>query len=168
MALNDTQLVDLSTAIPFSTFVKSRVGQWLVLAVKTINEYKSLWDSYTFKTFLEQSDAINMLKDLEAEPGDFLFRLPSQLARDTDTRFLAQREGANLVITLVAMGNDRKLLYLKADVSREEREAPGFIHSKSDLRRVLCSNKDGQPSKLDKTVCYFNRVQEDEAKRRAH
>jgi hypothetical protein len=141
MALNETQMADDSTIIPFTTYRKSRVGQYLVLAVRTIRELKYLWDNYTLKTFLEQSDAVNVLKNAGGEVGDFLIRLPSQLARDSDTSFLAQREGANLVITLVARGTDGKIKFLKADVNEKEREEAGFIHSKADLQRVLCLRK---------------------------
>jgi hypothetical protein len=78
--------------------------------------------------------------------GDFLFRIPSQLAEEDTKAFKTRSPSSTLVFTYVQKVDD-ELKFAKVDVNDKVREDPKFVHQKKvrsptmhDVRqRVPCS-----------------------------
>ena len=61
--------------------------------------------------------------------GDFLFRIPSQLAEEDTKAFKTRSPSSTLVFTYVQKVDD-ELKFAKVDVNDKVREDPKFVHQK--------------------------------------
>lgn len=154
LSLNPNQPISPSQLITAEQYKKSRLGEWLYNAIEAIKNFPLLWKYYSLQVFLDQADAIAVLRHYGAQPGDFVFRLPTQL-NDTGNAFVTLSQGSKLVCTYV-MGENGSFKYGKLDISDTTREDVKFIQEKSELQRVLCLDALGRPRFLMKQECMFN------------
>jgi len=143
--------------VPFEAYMQSRVGHWLYNAVQAIKQYYDLWRNYSLRMFLTHKDAIALLKSLNAQPGDFLFRIPSQLTDDVKT-FKTRSPSSNLVFTY-AYDVGGELKFAKVDINDKVRENRKFIYEKKELVNVMCLNEKGEIIRRNKRDCCFNESQ---------
>jgi hypothetical protein len=149
--------------VTFETYMQTRVGHWLYNAVQAIKSYHDLWKNYSLRMFLTHKDAVILLKQMGAKPGDFLFRIPSQLAEEDTKAFKTRSPSSTLVFTYVQKVGD-ELKFAKVDVNDKVREDPKFVHQKKELVNVLCLNEKGEMILRHKMDCAFNEKQ----KRKEH